>query len=336
MASQVEWGRSGPLEEKCLTAVKDLPGVFPEPMIVPPQLDHRQTFIILHGRGSTAQMFGPSLLSTTTLSGTTLQTAFPHAKIIFLTASRNRATIYRRRYTHQWFNHWHMEEPTRRQDLMRDGLHKSCEYVHSVLKREIDVVGRENVVLWGLSQGCATSLTALLTWDGEAFAATVGMCGYLPFANHIKDIARGDNLGFGDDTDEEDPFSHSGDEDSDNDPFNKDKDSKKKDLPTPAVKFMREEINMDDKAGMVFRDIPIFLGHGTEDEKVPIMNGREAKTSLELIGAYAKMVEYEGLGHWYSDEMLGHIFDFLRERLCVEDAAVVDSQSVGQESLASV
>lgn len=49
-------------------------------------------------------------------------------------------------------------------------------------------MGKENVVLWGLSQGCATSLSSLLTWDGEPFAAVVGMCGWLPFANEIMDV----------------------------------------------------------------------------------------------------------------------------------------------------
>jgi len=302
-------------------------GVLQDPFIVSPQLEHRQTFIILHGRGSTAQIFAPPLLETATTSGEKLQTAFPHAKLIFLTASRNRATIYKRSYTHQWFDHWHMEEPNRRQDLMRDGLHKSCEYVHGILKREIEEVGKENVALWGLSQGCCTSLTALLTWDGESFAAMVGMCGYLPFANHIEEIVKGKSsrtgdYGFGEDgedDEDEDPFAHSGDEDDDNDFFEEDS-SVKKDLPTQAVTFLREEIDMKDKEGMAFLEIPVFLGHGTEDEKVPIEIGREANRCLDLGGADVEMVKYEGLGHWYSEEMLGDIFDFLRRNLGIEDA----------------
>jgi predicted esterase len=205
-------------------AAKDLPGQLPEPIIVSSQLEHRQTFIILHGRRSTAEIFGPPLIEMATSSGEKLQTAFSHAKIIFLTASRNRATIYKRSYTHQWFDHWHLEDRFKCQDLMRTGLHKSCEYVQGILQREIQLIGKENVVLWGLSQGCATSLTTLLTWDGEPFAATVGIYGYLPFANHIEDIARGNNLGSGDD-----PFSHSGDEDDDKEMFDQDR-SVKQDL----------------------------------------------------------------------------------------------------------
>ncbi|TVY75594.1 Acyl-protein thioesterase [Lachnellula suecica] len=292
------------------------PGVFPRPLVLYPAFEHRQTFIILHGRGSTAAKFGPPLLETITTSGETLQSAFPHAKIVFLTASRNRATIYKKSYTHQWFDHWHMEEPTKRQDLMRDGLNKSCNYVHSILKQEIESVGKKNVILWGLSQGCATSLASLLTWDGEPFAAMVGMCGYLPFANHIEDIARGNSFEADDDEDpfgreEDDPFSHSDDEDDDIFGGN----SSAKDLPAEAVAFLRDEIDMEDKAGMKFQEIPVFLGHGTEDDKVPIDIGREARTCLDLLGAEVQMVEYQGLGHWYSGEMLGDIFNFLREKL---------------------
>jgi predicted esterase len=315
MASQEGQAQPELPKEAYFKPSKDLPGVFPEPVIIMPQLEHKMSFIILHGRGSTAGVFAPPLLSTITPSGETLQTAFPHAKLIFLTASRNRATIYKRSYTHQWFDHWHMEEPTKRQDLMRAGLKKSCEYVHGVMKGETELVGKENVVLWGLNQGCATSLNAFLTWDGKGFAAVVGMCGFLPFANHIKDIAGGNNSGSGDE-EEEDPFFHSDDEE-DAETFAEDN-SVKDDPSTQAVTFLKEEIQIDNKTGMVFREVPVFLGHGSEDEKVPIVNGREAKICLDLLWADVKMVEYEGLGHWYSDEMPGDIFAFLGGKLCIE------------------
>lgn len=69
------------------------------------------------------------------------------------------------------------------------------------------------------------------------------------------------------------------------------------------------------KTRLVFQQIPIFMGHGTEDEKVGIEVGREAKNCLDLLEAGVKMVEYEGLGHWYSDKMLDDIFEFLGEKL---------------------
>lgn len=121
MASQ-EGTANGSLFSR--STLKDLPGQFPPPVIVPPKEEHRHTFVILHGRGSTAEKFGPSLLECLTTSGEKLQEAFPHAKLIFLTAPKTRATIYKRSYTHQWFDMWHMEERFKRQDLVRDGLEK--------------------------------------------------------------------------------------------------------------------------------------------------------------------------------------------------------------------
>lgn len=288
------------------------PGVFPEPMIIQPQLEHLQSIIILHGRGSFAAKFGPLLLATTaTIANKTLQTAFPHARIIFPTASRNRATIYKRSYTHQWFDNWHLEEPTKRQDLIPKFLHKSVEYIHSLLRKEIEEVGAENVVLWGLSQGCATTMAALLTWDEDPFAAAVGMCGWLPFANVMVDMMMGKDSGdrFSQDSDDEDdPFAHSGDEDDD--PFASDGHAA-----LQAVNFFRDEIDMDDKNGMVFREIPVFLGHGTEDAQVKIELGQEVNECLKLLGVDVQMVEYEGLGHWYSEDMFRDIFQFLKQKL---------------------
>lgn len=148
----------------------------------------------------------------------------------------------------------------------------------------------------------------------------MGICGYLPFANHIESIAKGSSSTNDDDPfcqdsdDDEDPFPHSGDENDEDDIFDK-RDSAS--LPLQAVTFLREEIDMEDKSGMIFRDVPVFLGHGTEDEKVDIELGREVKTCLNLIGADVEMVEYDGLGHWYSEEMLKDIFAFLKDKLRV-------------------
>ncbi|PQE29381.1 acyl- thioesterase protein [Rutstroemia sp. NJR-2017a WRK4] len=283
----------------------------PQPITIPPSSHpHRQTLIILHGRGSFPEKFFPPLLHTSTSpsSSQTLQTAFPHAKLIFPTASRSRATIYKKSFTHQWFDCWRLDQYTKRQDLMREGLAESC--------REIEIVGAGNVLLWGMSQGCAASLAAVLAWEGEAFAGVVGMCGWLPFGNLVGEMVGAMEW-------DEDPFERSDDDDEgeDDDPFarsyGEDSSEQKACIDSRArgVEFFREEIDMQDKKGMVFRKIPIFLGHGTEDEKVPIELGREAKRVLALLGADVEMKEYPDLGHWYSEVMFDDIFRFLREKL---------------------
>jgi hypothetical protein len=93
---------------------------------------------------------------------------------------------------HQWFDTWHLttddEERTDHETLMAGGLWASCPFIGNLLEQEIEIIGRENVVLWGLTQGCAISLASLLTWESEPFAAVVGMCEWLPLGNHIWEI----------------------------------------------------------------------------------------------------------------------------------------------------
>lgn len=301
-------------------------GSFPPTMIIQPRLEHRQSFIILHGRGSTADKFAPGLLSASSASENEhLQSAFPHAKLVFPTASSNRATIYKRSYTHQWFDNWHLEDVTRRQDLMRAGLRTSVAHIHSLLQAEIEIVGKGNVVLWGLSQGCATSLSALLAWDGEPFAAVVGMCGWMPFSNILLEIARVDDAESAwdpfacDDSVGEDTSSYPIDENMENieryAPGSNENKSAKLSLPEQAVVFFRNEIEIEGETRMACGDIPVFLGHGMDDDKVSIELGREAQSCLELIGIDVQLVEYANCGHSCSSEMLRDIFIFLRRVL---------------------
>src|SRR5205814_7072725 len=130
----------------------------------------------------------------------------------------------------------------------------------------------------GLSQGCAATLVSLLTWDGDVLAAAVGMCGWLPFRKHLEDIARAAESRENNEDNYEDPFSHSDEEDN---PYSRNEDlclrdngrnaSLRVDPPMQAVAYLREELEMSAPSlSMSFQRIPLFLGHGTEDEKVPV------------------------------------------------------------------
>ena len=57
------------------------------------------------------------------------------------------------------------------------------------MRKEINVVGEKNVVLMGLSQGCATSIVALFLWTGERFGALVSTCRYLLFRKEMPEFA---------------------------------------------------------------------------------------------------------------------------------------------------
>jgi predicted esterase len=331
---------SSPPKHKDDRSLKGRIGEFPDPMVVAPELDHRQTFIMLHDRGSTAEKFAQPLLAQASNKNETIQSAFPHAKLIFLTAPLNKATVYKQALTHQWFNGWKVKELTERQELGKSGLQQSCKYVHGILQNEIDEIGEENVVLWGLSQGCATALISHLTWNGDPFAATVGMCGYLPLSNHIRDLAEGKRQlegleGEDEDEVEDDIFYNSDDsEDSEqidrltaalkNNPRLQEITALKNCPQLQAINFLTREFKMEKSLESVHKDIPVFLGHGTLDEKVPQAIGRDARDCLGLLGVDVTWRLYGGLGHCYSEEMLGDIIKFLRRNLDTEEAGVIN------------
>ena len=284
---------------------------YPPSLIVPPQRSHKQTFI-LHGRGSSASKFGHPLLATFIAGIGTLPDAFPHAKFVFLTASRRRATIYNRSIINQWFDNWSLTEPDERQELQIDGLRESSAFIHEMVRREAGFVGGTgNVVLGGLSQGCAASLVALLLWDGEPLGAVFGMCGWLPFGRGMGDVARGvDDVVEGEDYN---PFEDSVDDDGVDEAAVLADEAR-------AVMYLREELDLPVIASTPFgfQGIPIFLGHGKEDENVSVKLGREATLCLRSMGGNVRWEEYEGLGHWYSPEMLLDLVEFVKEHTAWE------------------
>lgn len=326
---------------------------FPTPLIFNPiQLPHKQTFILLHGRGSTGDKFGPVLLETpiappnassskqhtppAKTETSTLRTLFPHARFIFPTAARHRATIYRRAYTHQWFNNWKLDPPaTERQDLQIDGLRETTLYLHDLLRKEIALApggDAKNVIFGGLSQGCAVSLVAGLLWEGERLGAWVGMCGWLPFAERLMEhiepagagMKEGDGEGSGNLGGNEDDFDPFGNDDDDDDD---DTDRQNPELDTPAaraINWLREELDLpkikarssssSEGPSFPILEMPLFWGHGAQDDRVSILLGRRGWEYLRGMGGQLSTAEYETLGHWYSSEMLRDLTQFLQNK----------------------
>ncbi|KAI9756964.1 MAG: hypothetical protein M4579_003622, partial [Chaenotheca gracillima] len=250
----------------------------------------------------------------------TLRDAFPHAKFVFPTASKRRATIYKRTPINQWFDNWSLEHPNDREELQFEGLRESSQYIHGLLREEIDAVGAQNVVLGGLSQGCAASLVALLTWDGPPLAAAVGMCGWLPLRRLLESRATGQSI----DGDPDDELSDDL-EDEDN-PFATDDDNDQTENPRlepfqHAIASLHEELDMvyDSSSSIPLQSTKVFLGHGTEDDRVSLTLGQEATRCLRALRGNVQWHEYSGLGHWYSGEMLQDLVGFLQGVLTVEE-----------------
>ncbi|KAI1558482.1 esterase, partial [Pyrenophora tritici-repentis] len=176
------------------------------------------------------------------------------------------------------------------------GLRETSAFLHDLLKEEIKTIGAKNVVSMGLSQGCAASIVSTLLWKGEPFGALVGMCGYLPFRKGMHDSVE-------EPEDEDDDASVRSDEDAE-DMFEK------------AVGWLGEELGTcgsvsgeHDQPAM--QSIPLFMGHGIDDEKVPCRIGKLAAEFLTTLDVSVTWKEYEGSGHWYSDDMLRDVVEFL-------------------------
>ncbi|POS69233.1 acyl-protein thioesterase [Diaporthe helianthi] len=335
---------------------------FPEPLTYEPTSGvHKQTIILLHGRGGSADAFGPALLSTALpiadtetstpgasphtkrrdlpavdpvsgkycnpSGGTTLAQALPHARFVFPTAPKQRATVYKRSVIRQWFDDWHLgfvgDEVDGRYDLglQTSGMGRTVAYLHDLIAEEAEVVGggARNIILGGISQGCAVSLVASLLWAGEdGLGGVVGMCGWLPYIDQIRGYlcVEGD--------DEEKPVTVSGlGEDTGFDPFER--------PASPgcdaggsvaaAVEWLRDEIEVPSRRS-VTGDVrgsgstPAIMCHGRDDGKVDIAKGKEAADFLPALGVGpVRFKAYAGVEHEFSADMLLDIVEFVQRVL---------------------
>jgi len=271
---------------------------WPAPFIVPPKTQHTHTFILLHGLGSNGEKFGSELLKTGISSEKkTLRSVYPGAKFIFPTAKWGRSTAFNRTVLTQWFDMCSLDDRSLREDVQIEGLVESVKYIRGVLSEELKAVPATNIVLGGLSQGCAMSLMLLLSLEFP-IGAYVGMSGRLPFHKDICDIINNATV-----PDENVTF--------------EDEHAAEQSPAIQALSFVRELLELSDGDGesAVTRNAlatPVFLGHGAMDEKVPCRLGEQAASGLTLLGLRVTWKSYPDLGHWYQvPEEIDDIFEFL-------------------------
>ncbi|CAG8156702.1 unnamed protein product [Penicillium nalgiovense] len=169
---------------------------YPTPLAIPPlSVKHTHTIISLHGRGSNADRFGHELLASTNL-----QARLPTVKFVFPTARKRRSTVLKKIPIHQWYDNYSLEDPGQRTDLQVEGLYENAEFIRSLVAEEAQILGEENyskIILWGLSQGCAAGIFTLLggwadTSEAHPLGAFIGMSGWLPFEQQLREILRSD------------------------------------------------------------------------------------------------------------------------------------------------
>lgn len=260
---------------------------------------HTHTLILLHGLGSNGHRFGTELLETgVTSSGRRLTSLLPGARFVFPTSRRRRSTAFRRAMLTQWFDITRLDDPSHRRDRQLGGLEESAHELLDIVTAELKLVVPEKLVIGGLSQGCAMSLALIMCLD-QPIGGYIGMSGFLAYASDLESAVAEDQ----DD-----------DDDDDDNPFSTSDDDATRDAQHPTIQvqsFTRDLLALDPLVSpnpskeTTAWGTPIFLGHGSADEKVPCSLGRDAARVMAAAGYQVTWRCYEGQGHWYKvpDEM---------------------------------
>ncbi|KAM5439716.1 hypothetical protein MferCBS31731_004473 [Microsporum ferrugineum] len=286
---------------------------FPEPTVIPPRSNHTHTIILLHGRGSNGRDFGAEII-TTILSApgadNTLPKRFPGLKFIFPSAKIS--------YSAQWDIHlaqWFDRGPIgstakEHNDLLYAGLRESTRYIRTIIDSEVELVGASNVIIGGLSQGCAQSLHILLSYANDehrALGGLVGMSGWLPFKEQIAGFIR------------RDPGTQEGE--------NKEAKSDKGSPRSAALQAMnyvcQSVLNLPPipaEAAEAALSTPVWLAHGGMDKTVKPELGEAAAQTLEQLGWDVTWMFYDELEHWFAPMELEDMAIFLSTRVDIPEA----------------
>ncbi|KAJ4418457.1 hypothetical protein N0V82_005536 [Gnomoniopsis sp. IMI 355080] len=298
----------------------------PEPIVFAPSGIHKSTIILLHGRGRKANVFADEMAF--------LQQVLPHTKLIFPWAPKQRATVYKKSMTRQWFDDWHLSadlqstdvvHPRYDEGLQTSGLGETVALLHAIIGEEARRVDdAQNVFLGGFSQGAAASLVAALLWDEEQrLGGIVAMCAWLPYMSQMAEFLQR-NSGVGADT----PCSLGGVERNGDcfDPFERppsrgdDEADGGIDAVQVVLEWLREEIGLPRRMSSGWHgdlgSTPIMFCHGLNDAKVMPEQSQKAQDFLSSLGmGSVERKTYPGVGHEISSNMKAEVAAFLQSAL---------------------
>lgn len=253
-------------------------------LVVEPSARHTHTILLLHGLGSNGEKFGSELLDTGVVSsGHKLTELLPYVRFVFPTSKRRRSSAFSRSMLTQWFDIARLEDPFYRQECQLQGLAESAIEIMAIIEDELRRVPPQNLIIGGLSQGCAMSLAVLLCLD-HPIGGFIGMSGYFNFESGINMVLAEDDLG-------------------DFDPFSSDDKMHADEKCVKAQVFERELLCLDavdepSTEKTAYRT-PVFLGHGGADDKVPVRLGEAAAAVMRSAGYKVSWKCYQEQGHWY-------------------------------------
>jgi predicted esterase len=164
-------------------------------------------------------------------------------------------------YLPQWFDIWDCANPDERRELQLPGLKDVTPQLVSLIQSEASGVGLQNIILAGMSQGCATAIQAFLNYPKpEETEESRRLCAFIGLASWMS-------LGAGS-------------------------------VQASREILDLDEYNPSDD---IFRNTPVFIGHCADDSIVPIEQGKRLRDTLAAYGMAVTWKEYPSGGHWIND-----------------------------------
>ncbi|PPJ53813.1 hypothetical protein CBER1_03267 [Cercospora berteroae] len=147
-----------------------------------PLVPHTQTIVFLHGRDSTAKEFAKELFESTDSHERTFQEALPGVKWVFPTAPVTHCVRYGLHMS-QWFDMQTTQDP-HEGEIEQDPT-QSIDIIYNQLSIEAAIVGWQNVILAGISQGAAVGIHVLLK-QPHKLGGFIGLNTWLPRPKAIE------------------------------------------------------------------------------------------------------------------------------------------------------
>lgn len=210
---------------------------------------HKSTVVFLHGRGDTGHNVASYLLNNpvSKVAPLRLPELLPYTKFIFPTAlKRNITAPGHHGLMHQWFTTTDSKVTELQEEIQVEGVKESSDYILEIIKAEIDEgVPPEKIHVMSFSQGAAMGAVVTLRYPGPGrLGGFVAMSGSMSFVNQYENIVAGGGGG--------------------------------KDVIDRLEMVLgtgRDSVTDDFVEGLL--KTPVFVGHGIQDDRVPLkMGGR--------------------------------------------------------------
>jgi lysophospholipase II len=251
--------------------------------------------IFLHGRSGSGEEIASELFDETSSGGLSLQQHFPSWRWVFPTALSSYNDTFEENMR-EWFNISSLTDPDYKSGLQIPGMRQAVNYVHSLIRQELQDVPQQRLFLGGISQGGAVALTAMLS-ERFSLGGFVILCGWMPLQSEVRELLchntrREGAMNLNTDTETQELIAN----------WTRD---------FYSDKFKLEEHDLNDENTYevtaaeehLFRAprTPVFIGHSTDDNIVNIKLAREMRDTLTDLGLSVTWKEYQDAGHWISE-----------------------------------